>query len=206
MNTQHQDDWITLFDGSDVSAWRGYQKPDLPAGWQVVGGELTRVDQGGDIITRDTYQNFELQLEWKVMRGGNSGIFFGVKEDPSLPAAYYSGPEFQILDNAAHRDGLDPRTSAGSNYALHAPQIDATKPVGEWNDVRLIVNGDHVEHWLNGIKLLEYEWGSADWKQRVAGSKFAQWPAYGQTRNGHIALQDHGDRVAFRKIRIRRLD
>ncbi|MGQ0815393.1 MAG: 3-keto-disaccharide hydrolase [Gemmatimonadota bacterium] len=206
MNTQNQSDWITLFDGRDASAWRGYLKQDLPAGWQIVGGELTRVDQGGDIITKDTFENFDLTLDWKVMKGGNSGIFFGVKEDASLPAVYYSGPEMQVLDNVAHRDGLDPRTSAGSNYALHQPIRDVTKPVGEWNSVRLIVNRGHVEHWLNGLKLLEYELWSDDWKRRVAESKFKEMPEYGLTKRGHIALQDHGDRVAFRNIRIRRLD
>jgi hypothetical protein len=203
MNPQDQADWITLFDGRDTGAWRGYLKPDLPAGWQVVDGALTRVGEAGDIITRDTFENFELALEYKLGKGGNSGIFFGVKEDPALPQAYYSGPEFQVLDNVAHRDGLEPRTSAGSNYALHAPIRDVTRPVGEWNEVRLIVNRGHVEHWLNGQKLLEYDLGSSDWKQRVAASKFKDMPAYGLTSRGHIALQDHGDRVAYRRIRIR---
>lgn len=206
MNAQEKSNWITLFDGSDVSAWRGYQKPDLPNGWQVVGGALTRVSEAGDIITKDTFENFELSLEWKVWKGGNSGIFFGVKEDPSLRYVWQSGPEYQILDNQTHQDGLDRRTSAGSNYALHAPLVDATRPVGEWNEARIIVNRGHVEHWLNNIKILAYDWGSTDWKNRVDASKFKDMPAYGQTRHGHIALQDHGDRVAFRRIRIRRLD
>ena len=203
MKSQDQSDWISLFDGADAGAFRGYLKPDLPTGWQVVDGALTRVSQAGDIITRDTFENFELSLEFKVPKGGNSGIFFGVKEDPALPYAYLSGAEFQILDNAGHPDGREPRTSAGSNFALHAPIRDVTRPPGDWNDIRLIVNRGHVEHWMNGHKLLEYELGSADWKNRVAASKFKDMPAYGLTSRGHIALQDHGDRVAFRRIRIR---
>lgn len=206
MNAQNQENWTTLFDGKDASAWRGYLKTELPSGWQIVGGALTRVDQGGDIITKDTFENFELVLDWKIWRGGNSGVFFGVKEDPSLSAVYMSGPEYQILDNDAHRDGLDPRTSAGSNYALHAPITDKTRPVGEWNQARILVNRGHVEHWLNGLKLLEYELGGSEWESQVAASKFKDMPAYGRTRVGHIALQDHGDRVAYRNIKIRRLD
>lgn len=201
----NQSGWISLLDG-EASAWRGYLKPDLPAGWQVVGGALTRVDEAGDIITRETFENFELSLEYMVQRGGNSGIFFGVKEDAALPYAHISGPEFQVLDNVGHRDGQNPLTSAGSNFAVHRPIRDVTRPVGEWNDIRLIVNNGHVEHWMNGHRLLEYDLDSEDWNRRVAMSKFRSVPEYGRTRRGHIALQDHGDRVAFRKIRIRRLD
>lgn len=202
MNSSSDVGWTSL---SDPASWRGYLKQDLPAGWQFADGVLSRVAQAGDIVTRETFENFELQLEWQVQTGGNSGIFFGVKEDPSLPAVYYSGPEFQILDNSAHQDGLDPLTSAGANYAVHFPVRDVTREAGEWNRARIIVNGTHVEHWLNGTKVVDYELGSNDWARRVAKSKFRDWPAYGQTRNGHIALQDHGDPVAFRNIRIRRL-
>ena len=163
MNTQSGTDWIELFDGTNTSAWRGYLKPDLPDGWRIVDGALTSVDADVDIITKEQFENFELTLDWKLTRGGNSGIFFGVREDPSLRTVYFSGPEMQILDNEAHRDALDPRTSAGSNYALHAPARDVTRPIGEWNSVRMIVNHGHVEHWLNGEKLLEYDLDSEDW-------------------------------------------
>lgn len=203
MNTQSGADWIELFDGTGTTAWRGYLKPELPEGWRVVDGALTSVGARVDLITKDQFENFELTLDWKLTKGGNSGIFFGVREDSSLRAVYFSGPEMQILDNEAHRDALDPRTSAGSNYALHAPVRDVTRPVGEWNSVRLIVHDGHVEHWLNGEKLLEYDLDSEDWKRRVANSKFKDMPAYGTARRGHIALQgDHGW-VAFRRIRIR---
>lgn len=200
-----QKGWISLFDGKSTAAWRGYLKPDLPAGWSVVDGALTRVAAAGDIITKERFDNFELTLDWKVAPGGNSGIFFHVQEDTALHAVYWSGPEFQVLDNKAHKDGLDPRTSAGSNYALHAPIRDVTRKPGKWNSTRIVVKGPHVEHWLNGVKLLQYELWSDDWKQRVAASKFSAWPPYGIARTGHIALQDHGDWVAYRKIRIRRI-
>jgi hypothetical protein len=204
MQAQTGSGWIWLFDGQTADAWRGYLKSDLPSGWQIVDGALTRVAEAGDIITKEEFDNFELELEWKISPGGNSGIFYHVQEDSALQSVYFSGPEFQVLDNEAHKDGLDPRTSAGSNYALHAPVRDATKKPGEWNSARVVVNGSHVEHWLNGTKLLEYELGSDDWNQRVAASKFKDMPAYGKAKTGHIALQDHGDRVAYRNIRIRR--
>ena len=114
-----------------------------------------------------------------------------------------SGPEFQVLDNAGHKDGQSPLTSAGSNFAVHAPVKDVTRPAGEWNEARLIARGSHVEHWMNGVKLLEYEIGSADWNTRVQASKFAKWPMYGREKGGHIVLQDHGDMVAYRNIRVK---
>ena len=197
--------WISLFDGTSTTAWRGYNKSELPAGWQVVEGALTRVAEGGDIITRDKYDNFELSLEWKIAKGSNSGIFFHVVEDTAR-AMYMSGPELQVLDNTVHQDGLEPRTSAGSNYALHAPVRAVTKPAGEWNQTRIIVSGSHVEHWLNGVKVVAYELWSDDWQQRVAASKFKAWPGYGLAKTGHIGLQDHGDWVAYRNIRIRAIN
>ena len=197
--------WQVLFDGSSTSAWRGYLKPDLPAGWQIVDDALTRVAPAGDIITREQFEDFELELEWKVQKGGNSGIFFKVIDDPAIESVWRSGPEMQVLDDEAHRDGLDPRTSAGSNYALHAPTKEVVKPAGEWNHVRIIVDGNHVEHWMNGEKIVEYDIGSDDWKARVAASKFKDTPRYATARAGHVALQDHGDWVAYRNIRIRRI-
>ena len=205
MTNARSSDWQILFDGSTTAAWRGYLKPDLPAGWQIVDGALTRVAPAGDIITREQFENFELELEWRVQKGGNSGIFFKVIDDPAIQAVWHSGPELQVLDNDAHRDGLDPRTSAGSNYALHAPTKEVVKPAGEWNHVRIVVDGNHVEHWMNGEKIVEYEIGSDDWKARVAASKFKDMPRYATARAGHIALQDHGDWVAYRNIKIRRI-
>ena len=197
-------EWQSLFDGASANAWRGFHQTGLPAGWQVVDGALTRVGAGGDIITTEQFQNFELELDWKIAPGGNSGVFFHVAED-TMKYVWQTGPEMQVLDNQRHSDGKNPMTSAGSNFALHAPVRDVSKPAGEWNRARLIVNGPHVEHWLNGEKVVEYELWNDDWKQRVQASKFKDMPRYGLMPTGHIALQDHGDWVAFRNIRIRRL-
>lgn len=192
--------WRLLFDGKTTAGWRNFRSDSISSGWQVVDGTLARVGPAGDIITKEQFDNFELVLDWKVAPGGNSGIMFRVSEDAE--ATYHTGPEMQILDNAGHADGQNPLTSTGSNYALHAPVKDATKPAGEWNSVRLVVNRGHVEHWLNGKKIVEYELWTDEWKKLVAGSKFAAWPGYGLNRKGHIALQDHGDAIAFRNIKL----
>jgi len=193
-----------LFDGKSTAGWRGYEQQACPAGWQVVDGALTRVAEAGDIVTVDEYQDFLLEFEWQVAPGANSGVMFHLSEDHDAP--WETGPEYQILDDRAHADGLDPRTSAGSNYAMHAPSADVTRPAGEWNRARILVCGPHVEHWLNGQKIVEYELWSADWEQRVAQCKWKDRPDYGRRSSGRIALQDHGDRVAFRNLAIQRLD
>jgi hypothetical protein len=146
---------------------------------------------------------FELVLDWRVAPGGNSGVFF--RADESQPQIYMSAPEVQILDDAGHRDGASELTSAGSNYALHAAPRGVVRPAGEWNRLRLKVEGATVSQWLNGVHMITYELGSADWQARVAASKFSQWPVYGTLPRGHIGLQDHGDVVAFRNIRVREL-
>jgi hypothetical protein len=186
---------------AETPTWRGFKKETLPDGWRMSDdGVLTHLKGGGDVITNQQYDDFILELDWKISKGGNSGIFFRVDEDHDH--VWQTGAEMQVLDNKAHKNGLDPKTSAGSNYALHAPCCDVTKPVGEWNHVKLVVDGPHVEHWLNGKKILEYELWSDDWKELVAGSKFKDMPDYGMNKSGHIALQDHGDLVSFRNITI----
>lgn len=197
------DGWRPLFDGRTTAGWHAFGGGAPGAGWQVVDGALTRTGQAGDIVTDEEFASFELELEWKIGPAGNSGVFFHVVEDSTLRYVWQTGPEMQVLDNAGHADGRQPNTSAGSNFALYAPARDVTRPVGAWNAARLVVRGNRVEHWLNGEKLLEYELGSPEWRQRVAASKFAQMPRYARARRGHIALQDHGDPVAFRNIRIR---
>ena len=211
-DAQRAQGWRLLFDGRTTEHWRGFKRADMPPHWQVIAGELVHVVEpgeggagGGDIITREQFDDFELSLEWKVAPGGNSGIFFNVSEDDNLRFVWETGPEMQILDDTRHPDGQQVETSAGSNYALHARAANVAKPAGEWNHARILVRGNHVEHWLNGVKVVEYELGSEDWKRRVAASKFAEMPRYGTNARGHIALQDHGDRVAFRNLRIREL-
>jgi hypothetical protein len=193
--------WRPLFDGTSTAGWRGYKKAEMPPGWQAVDGALTRVGAGGDIITTDQFGNFELALEWKVAPGGNSGIFYRVTEEGE--ATYHSGPEMQVLDDAGHKDGASRLTSAGSLYGIYAAPAGVVKPAGEWNSVRIVVNGSHVEHWLNGVKVVDYELGSPDWEKRVGEAKFKDWPGFGRATRGHIALQDHGDWVAFRNIKIK---
>jgi hypothetical protein len=190
-----------LFDGGSLSGWRGFKTPTPPAGWKAVNGELVRDGAGGDLVTVEQYADFELRLEWKISKNGNSGIMFRAGPGGKFP--WETGPEFQVLDNAGHKDGQSPLTSAGSNFAVHAPVRDVTRPVGEWNEARLIARGPHVEHWMNGVKLLEYEIGSPDWDARVKASKFATMPGYGRESRGYIVLQDHGDVVAYRNVRIK---
>ena len=195
--------WELLFDGQSTDGWRGYMMDAVPDGWQVLDGELTRVGRGRDLITKAQFENFDLTLEWKVELGGNSGILFRALEGPEQ--IYMGAPEMQILDDDNHADGRSPLTSVGSNYAIHPAPRGLAHPVGDWNSVRILVDGNHVEHWLNGFRTVEYELGSVDWLERVAASKFSQWPEYGQASKGHIGLQEHGDVVAFRNIKIRRL-
>ena len=195
--------WELLFDGQSTDGWRGYMMDAVPDGWQVLDGELTRVGRGRDLITTAQFENFDLTLEWKVELGGNSGILFRAVEGPEQ--IYMGAPEMQILDDDNHADGRSPLTSVGSNYAIHPAPRGLAHPVGDWNSVRILVDGNHVEHWLNGFRAVEYELGSGEWLERVAASKFSQWPEYGQASRGHIGLQEHGDVVAFRNIKIRRL-
>jgi len=197
-------EWKPLLDEQVVSTWRGYQRESMPDGWQMVDGVLARIGDAGDIITTDQFENFELRFDWKIEPGGNSGVFFGVSEDGAV--AWHSGPEYQLLHNAGHPDGKAPITAAGSNYAVHPPIADMTRPVGEWNRSRLRVNRGHVEHWMNGMYLLSYQIGDTEWQRRVTDSKFSELPLYGQSRRGHIAIQDHGDPVWFRNMRIKVLD
>lgn len=195
--------WEQLLGDDCQELWQGYKDAAWPASWTVEDGVLARTEGGGDLMTAATYADFELQLEWKISPGGNSGIMYRVSTGDDAP--YFSGPEYQILDNDAHRDGKNITTSTGSLYALYAPEHNVVRPVGEWNSTRIVVRGNHVEHWLNDKKVVDCEIGNDDWNERVKNSKFAKWAKFGKNREGHIALQDHGDPVWYRNIRVRRL-
>lgn len=197
------DGWRPLFDGETTMGWRGFRSDTAPAGWQVVDGALTRVGRGGDIVTLDRFTDFELALEWQVAPGGNSGVFYRATEETDR--IYENALEMQVLDDAGHPDGQSPLTSAGSLFGLYPAPEGIVKPAGAWNTARLVVDGSHVEHWLNGTKVVEYELWSEEFTQRVNDSKFTEWPPFARAPGGHIGLQDHGDRVAFRNIRIREL-
>lgn len=197
-----------LFDGKTTSGWRGYKKDKFPAGWKVVDGALVKAEKGaGDIITEEQFDAFELLIDYRIAPEGNSGIMFGVRETGEYP--WNTGPEIQVQDN---EKGHDPQKS-GWLYQLYEPAkdartgqpIDATKPAGQWNTLRILIApaGQTSTVWMNGVKYYDFVRGSDEWKQRISKSKFAQMPGFGMAPKGHIALQDHGDEVAFRNIKIR---
>ncbi|HEY7288255.1 MAG TPA: DUF1080 domain-containing protein [Vicinamibacterales bacterium] len=192
----------SLFNGSSLSAWRGYKSDTVPAGWRTDGGVLTKSGSVGDLVTRDEFGDFELELEWKIGEAGNSGIFYrGTEEYDHI---YWSAPEYQLLDDLKATDNKTRLTCAGAVYALYPSPVGHLKPVGEWNSARIVARGAHIEHWLNGTKVVDYELWTPDWESKVKASKFGAWPNYGRAKRGHIALQgDHDGSLAFRNIRIR---
>jgi len=190
--------WKLLFDGESTAGWRNYQKPDASPNWKVVDGALTMSQKGaGDIITVDQYGAFELSLEYNISPGGNSGVMFHVQETGKTP--WQTGPEIQIQDNVA---GHDPQ-KAGWLYQFYKADVDATKPAGQWNELRIVITPEKCEHFMNGTKYFEYVKGSDDWNKRLAASKFSNYPDFGKSDSGHIALQDHGNLVSYRNIKIR---
>lgn len=213
--------WKLLFDGKTNTGWRGINRETFPAeGWEVADGMLmvNAVDgkesgNGGDIITVEQYGDFVLDWEWKMLtKGGNSGVKYFVKEGLSDNEKYGVGPEYQILDDEnfpwMHDGRMQPgdyRTLA-SLYEIYPAVNKSPKPLGEWNHSRIVAQGKHVEHWLNGSKVVEYERGSDDYRKKVAASKFAQYENFGEEAKGHILLQDHGSKMAFRNIKIKVLE
>jgi len=197
-------EWIVLFDGEKVNGLRGYKQKGLPDSWVIVDGTMKTIPgHGVDLISENVYKNFELELEWKVPKGGNSGIFYFATEEGKH--IYESAPEMQVLDNIAHKDGLRDVTTAGSLYDLIAPIKNVVKTVGEFNQVRIKVQDNHVEHWLNGIKVVDYIYQSEHMKALIAKSKFKTMPLFAKASSGHIGLQgDHGE-IWYRNIRIRKL-
>jgi len=176
----------------------------MPNGWTAENGTLTKTASVEDILTNDQYANFELTLDWKIATGGNAGIFYrGTEEYDHI---YWSAPEYQLLDDANAPDGKSRLTSAAAAYALYPPPAGIVKPAGEWNSTRILVNGAHVEHWLNGQKVVQYELWSPDWEAKVKASKFKDWPNYGRAKSGYIAIQgDHNGVLTLRNIKIRTL-
>lgn len=195
----------------DANAWRGYNQDSLPHNWEIRDGIIECFgkagDMGGDIITNEQFDNFELQLEWKISKGGNSGIFYHVVESPHYHSPYQTGPEYQLLDDVGFPDPLEDWQLTGANYAMHAAGSEKTlKPVGEWNSSKVIFNKGQVEHWLNGVKVVTFDKYSEDWQERRDSGKWEEYPDYGKASYGHIGLQDHGAGVWFRNVRIRKLD
>jgi hypothetical protein len=196
--------WRPLFDGTSTAAWRGYKTQAMPAGWRIVDGVLTKSGSVDDIVSKDQFGNFQLAFDWKLSPGGNAGVFYrGTEEYDHI---YWSAPEYQLLDDAGHPDGKSRLTSAGADYGLYPSPAGVVKPADEWNSTLIVANGNSVQHWLNGQKLLEYEVGSADWTAKVKASKFAAYPNYGLASKGYIAIQgDHDGTLSLRNVRIREI-
>jgi hypothetical protein len=196
--------WRTLFDGELLDTFRGWNSPGMPEGWHVVDGTLAKEGAVDDLVTREPFGNFELELEWKIGKAGNSGVFYrGTREYDHI---YWSAPEYQLLDDANAQDGRSRLTAAAAAYGLYGPPAGVVKPFGEWNKTRIVVKGDHVEHWLNGQKVVEYDLRSPEWKAKVAASKFSKYPNYGLAKAGFLGIQgDHPGSLALRHIRIREL-
>jgi hypothetical protein len=193
--------WISLFDGRTLTGWHTYQQPNgITTGWNVESGALKTTGEAKDLVSDQQYSSFELELEWKVAPGGNSGIFYWANEGTG--EIYENAPEDQVLDNAGS-PGTTPLTAAGALYDLYPSPLDAARPVGEWNSVRIVVHGSKVQQWLNGVRQVDANFDSKEMKARIAGSKFKQWLTFGRERRGHLGLQSHGGTVWFRAIRIK---
>ncbi|MCP5535495.1 MAG: DUF1080 domain-containing protein [Akkermansiaceae bacterium] len=196
--------WKVLFDGKSFAGWRSYQQKGVGKGWKVVDGVMHHTQGGGDLITEKQYEDYELSLEWKISEKGNSGIFLAAQETSG--PIYHTGIEMQILDDKKHPDGVHEKHRSGGCYGLYKPPADAVKEVGQWNKVHIVKQGDHYRFYLNGIKTADFKTEGDDFKNRVANSKFSKWPYFGRHNKGHIGLQDHGDAVSFRHIKLRELN
>ena len=202
---EKKEGWRLLFNGKNLDGWRTFQGKEI-SGWKIIDGVLNNSgvgsDHGGDIITREKFQNFELSLEWKIAPQSNSGIFYHVNEKIGT-AIYESGPEYQLIDDKGWPDKLRDDQYSGANYGMHAPKNAVVKDVNDWNQARIIVNDPHVEHYLNGVKVVYYQLWDNDWKLLKENGKWKDYPYYGMARKGQIGLQDHGGLAQFRNMKIK---
>lgn len=206
---QKAEGWKLLFDGQTMNGWRSFKNKENNT-WEVLDGTLhckssndTTATQRADIMTTEMYGNFELSFDFKIAPEGNSGLIYRVTEEFDVP--YASGPEYQIIDDIGYPGELKDVNKTAANYDVHVAENKKLNPAGEWNTGKLVINGNHVEHWLNGAKVVEYEFASDDWKAKVAASKWKDYPGYGQSASGYIDLQDHGSEVWFRNIMVKPL-
>lgn len=207
--------WVSLFDGKTLTGWHNYGKTTVGEAWKIADGTLYldttkkagwQTAQGGDIVSAEEYENFDLKLEWKIAPGGNSGIIFYVHEDTSkYKYVWQTGPEMQVLDNDLHSDGKIPKHRAGDLYDLISCKTETVKKPGEWNEAEIISKDGKLDFFLNGTNVVSTTLWDDAWKSLVAGSKFKEWPDFGTYKKGHIALQDHGNTVWYRNIKIKRL-
>ena len=207
--SEKNDGWISLFDGKTTNGWHTYHEAKAGSAWNVEDGALhldpKSKDGHGDIVTSKEFSNFDLKVEWKISPKGNSGVIFYVKEDPKIEESYQSGPEMQVLDNDGHPDGKIHKHRAGDLYDLIACSKETVKPVGEWNQVEIIANHGDLKLFLNGYNVVHTTMWDDNWKKMIAGSKFKEWPVFGTFNSGRIDLQDHGNEVWFRNIKIKNL-
>ena len=204
--------WQTLFDGKTLNGWHNYNKGDAEVkNWTIIDGALVCLGAsaehpGGDIVTDKQYANFELEWEWKVDKGSNSGVMYHVVEDRKYRSPSETGPEYQIIDDIGYPGKLEEWQKTGADYAMHlAGSNKKLKPVGEWNHSKIIFNKGHVEHWLNGKKIVSFEAWTDEWNQKREAGKWKAYPGYGKAKTGVIAIQDHGNKAYFKNIRIREL-
>lgn len=213
--TTSEPEWQILFDGSGFEGWKQYGSDRIGSKWEildsmlVVSNEADAIEKntgfGYSLMTAEQYANFELELEYRMSPGGNSGIMFRVQEDSAYFQDYVTGPEYQLLDDKDSPTESLPNRMTAALYDMYAPDGKLLNPAGEWNKVRIVADGNDIEHWLNGTKVLEYTIGSEEFMSRKAGSKWADTESWAAFEKGHISLQDHGDKVEFRNIRIREL-
>lgn len=207
-NMKMAGEWKELFDGKSTAGWHKYGGGPVGASWQVVDGTLhfdPTGNDGGDIVTDEEFENFHLSLDWKISEKGNSGIIFLVHESPEYRFPWETGPEMQILDNDGHADGKILKHRAGDLYDLISASPETVKKVGEWNQAEIKVLHGKLDFYLNGVQVVSTTLWDDNWKQMVANSKFKTMPGFGTFKKGRIALQDHGDKVWFRNIRIKEL-
>lgn len=203
-----KDGWKLLFDGKTMSEWHKFNGDAIGKNWQIVDGAMTfdpANKDGGDLVTNEAYENFEFSIDWKIQDCGNSGIMYNVQEGDYF-APYLTGPEMQVLDNKCHPDAKIITHRAGDLYDMITATPETVKPAGEWNRAKIVSRNGQMEFWLNGTKGVEFTMHNAEWKAMVAKSKFKDWKDFGRFRSGKIALQDHGDRVAFKNIKIKNLN
>lgn len=202
--------WVTLFNGKNFNGWHSWHSDKVLPQWKIEDGAMVLAEKGGkDLVTDKEYGDFELELEWKISEGGNSGIIYHVTEDKKYCCPYSTGPEIQVLDDVKHPDskgGKDGNHKSGSLYdMIPANDFNVVKPAGEWNKAKVVIKNGRGESWLNGKKVVEFATEGADWNKLVENSKFKTWDGFGIPKKGKIALQDHGDKVSYRKIRIKEL-
>jgi len=206
---EKQAGWQLLFDGKTTTGWHGYNMTGIPEMWTIEDGSLTMNSVGGhedqDIITDSVYRNFAFTVEFKMTPGCNSGIIFQVKEDPKYKFPYETGPEFQLIDDKGWPDKLENWQLTGANYAMYPPKATPTKPIGEWNRLLLVVNGNHVTQMINGVEVVSYEKYTDEWVKLRNSGKWANYPDYGIVDEGHISLQNHGTKLWFRSVMIKQL-